>query len=137
MKKSIDKIIQYDYGGIADSFNSIVKLIHDPRNKLKFNITNNYEKNNESYIYDTVEITPTQEVYDDLHITYGATISSWFILMKLGNKNKNPWVVNFKEEKLNMTYHIGGYPLIETLDKPIVVNKTFWELTKKYIKKVV
>ena len=36
-----------------------------------------------------------------------------------------------------MTYHIGGYPLIETLDKPIVVNKTFWELTKKYIKKVV
>lgn len=137
MKKSIDKIMKCDDCGIANSFSNIVKLIHDPRNKLKFNTTVNHEKYNESYIYDTVEIIPTQEVYDDLHITYGATISSWFILMKLGNKNKNPWVVNFKEEKLNMTYHIGGYPLIETLDKPIVVNKTFWELTKKYIKKVV
>ena len=137
MKNAIDKIVKCDDCGIANSFYSIVKLIHDPRNKLKFNTTNNYEKNHESYIYDTVEITPTQEVYDDLHITCGVIISSWFIIVKLGTRNKNPWVVNFKDETLNMTYDIGGYPLIETLDEPIVISKTFWELTTKYINKLV
>ena len=132
MKKSIESILKYNNFCAVDYFKSLCRLIHDPRNNVKFNITNNYEKHKESYIYDTVEIIPTKEVYDDLNITYGATIASWFIVLKLGSKNKNLWRNKFKEETLDLSYYIGGYPLIETLDKPIVVNKMFYDVTKKY-----
>ena len=133
MKKSIDNIIKCNDFGVANDFNHICKLIHDPRNNVKFNVTNNYETHNESYIYDTVEIIPTKEVYDDLNVTYGVTIASWFVLLKLGNRNKKYWRIKFKEETLDLSYYIGSYPLVETLNEPIIVNKTFYDITKKYL----
>ena len=133
MNKSIDRILQSNEKTVIDYFYNICKLIHDKRNNLKFNVTNNCNnKNNESYIYDTVDIIPTQEVYQDLNIPYGTTIASWFIVLKLGNRNKNPWITKFKEETLDLSYYIGSYPLINSLNETITVNKTFYELTKKY-----
>lgn len=135
MNKSINKILNSDDHTITDYFYNICRLIHDKRNNIKFNISkNNYEHNHESYIYDTVVIIPTQEVYKDLNISYGATISSWFIVMKLGDRSKNPWVHKFENETLDLSYYIGGYLLTESLDYPITVNKMFYELTKKYYK---